>query len=223
MILTLAGQKGGTGKSTLAVHLAAEWQARGARVLLADLDPQGTALTWAEVAAEAGHAAPDVIAIGDNVRAALPGLAAGYDVTILDTAGRQGRRLAGALALADVALVPCQPSPADVWALTGTVELIDQVRELRPDLIAAIVINGRQRTALGAAARDALAAVGLPVARSELGRRVAFAEALAAGLGVTHYDRGDAALELGRLADEIEALAGLDLAGLTARGAAHGA
>jgi chromosome partitioning protein len=211
MILTLAGQKGGTGKSTLAINLAVEWMRRGKRVLLVDADPQGTTLTWSNVAAEAGVKAPTVIAMGDNLRQALPELAAAADVTIIDTAGRQSKRLAGALMLADVALLPCRPYPSDVWALAESVETVRTVQELRPELIAAIVINGKEaRTALGRGAREAVSSAGLPVLIADLCQRVAFAEACAVGKGVTTYaPKTPAAAELRAIVDEIEALTGL--------------
>lgn len=215
MLVTLAGQKGGGGKSTIAVNLAAEWLRRGRRVLLVDADPQGSALTWAEVAAERGHEAPAVVALGDNIRQALAGLAGGYEIVVVDTAGRQSARLAGALALADVALLPCQPSPADVWALAGSVETITAVQQLRPELRAAVIVNGKSRTAIARGVRSAIARTGLPVLGAELGQRVAFAEALATGQGITAYAPGSvAANELRRLADAVEDF-------VSAKGAAH--
>jgi chromosome partitioning protein len=208
MILTLAGQKGGTGKSTLAINLAVEWMRRGRRVLLVDADPQGTSLTWANVAAESGGDAPTVIALGDNLRHALPALAQAADVTIIDTAGRQSKRLAGALMLADLALLPCRPYPSDIWALAESVDTVRNVQEIRPELVAAIVINGMEtRTMMGRGARDNVAAAGLRVLASDICHRVAFAEACAAGKGVTTYaPKTPAAAELRSLADEIEAL-----------------
>lgn len=206
MIITLAGQKGGTGKSTLAINLAVEWMRRGKRVLLVDADPQGTALTWSNVAAESGVKAPTVIAMGDNLRQALPDLAAAADVTLIDTAGRQSKRLVGALMLADLALLPCRPYPSDVWALAESVETVRNVQELRPELLAAIVINGMEaRTALGRSARESVAASGLPVLGTDVCQRIAFAEACAVGKGVTTYaPKTPAARELKALIDEIE-------------------
>ncbi len=210
--ITLAGQKGGTGKSTIAVHLASEYQRRGYRVLVLDADPQGTALTWSEAAADAGWPSPSVLGVGDALRAQLPELGRGFDVVIIDTAGRQSKRLAGALALSDLALVPCKPSAPDVWSLTDTIELVERVREVR-DLEARIIVNEGNRTALAEAARTAIDAAGLDVMASTLGRRVAFAEALAEGRGVTMHAPGSvAALELANLADEIDALLGIEAA-----------
>lgn len=207
-IVAVAGQKGGTGKSTIACCIAAEWTARGRRVLLVDADPQGTALTWGEVAAEAGHAAPTVIAMGDNVRRDLPSVAAAYDLAVVDCPGRaDSPRARGPLLVADLVIIPCGPSAPDVWALAGTLETVRQAQEMRPELRAAVVLNRADRTAMTRSAREALEATGVPVLPASLGSRVAFPEALAAGRGVTSYAGGTvAANELRRVVDELEGM-----------------
>jgi chromosome partitioning protein len=214
MIITLAGQKGGTGKSTLACNLSVEWMRRGRRVLLVDADPQGTALTWASVAAESGSPVPTVIALGDNLRQALPELTQNVDITVIDTAGRLSKRLAGALLVADLALLPCRPNPSDIWALAESVETVRNIQSVREGLQAAIVLNGKEaRTALSRSARESIASAGLPVLATDLAQRVAFAEAAAVGKGVTTYaPKSPAAAELRALADEIEALTGMEVA-----------
>ena len=83
-IVAVIAEKGGSGKTTVAANLAAELAARGARALLVDADGQGSALTWAGIGAEAGHPGPRVLALGDNLRAVLPDLAAEHDWTIVD-------------------------------------------------------------------------------------------------------------------------------------------
>lgn len=210
LIIALGNGKGGVGKSTTAINLAVEWMRRGRRVLLVDADPQGTCLTWSNVALEAGIPAPTVVAVGDNVRQAVPELAANAEVILIDTAGRVGKRLAGALMIADLAVVPCKPFPADIWALAETVESIQAVQELRPELQAHILINGADtRTALSRDARDNISAAGLPVLQTKLLQRVAFAEACAAGKGITSYQpKSPAASEICALADEIEDMTG---------------
>lgn len=211
-IIAIAGQKGGAGKSTLAIHLAAEWHARGKRVVLVDADPQGTATTWADVATEGGHPAPMVVAMGDSLRRDVPKLAETADVVVLDLPGRAaGSRAVGGLVVADVAVLPCGPSPADLWALAGSVDVVREVRELRPELVAVVALNRADRSGLTKATIEGLADVGLPVLEQAIGARVVFAEAMAAGQGVTSYASGSvAANELRRLADEIEELAGFD-------------
>jgi len=209
-ILAVAGQKGGTGKSTIAINLAAEWHRQGLRVLLVDADPQATSATWAEVAAELERAAPAVVSLGDNLRRDVPKLAEAYDVVVIDAPGRAaGARQVGALLVADVVALPCGPAAPDVWALTGSVGAVREAMALRPELRACVVLNRADRSAMARQAHEALAGVGLPVLERSLGARVAFAEALAAGLGVTVYAGGTvAANELRQLAAEIESFAG---------------
>jgi len=204
MVVALAAEKGGCGKSTLAINLAACWHDLGLRVLLCDADPQGTAIQWAEVSEAAGVRGPSVIAAGDNLRTALGPLVAQHDVTVIDTPGRMGRRLAAAMMLADLVLVPAAPSTADVWALGGLLDTLEQAREIRPDLRAALVVNRADgRTRIGKASTDALAGVtDLERCPVTIATRVAFPEALAAGQGVTAHAPGSiAALELRKLAD----------------------
>lgn len=210
VIIALTGQKGGVGKSTVAIALAAELLARGRKVLLVDADPQGTVRTWGDVASEAGHPLPTIVAMGATMHRPeqLSRVAVGYDTVVIDCPPRHGEIQRSALMAADIALLPCGPSAADAWALTTSVELVADARALRTDLYAGILITRKQgRTALGKGARDVLAASGLPVLATEIGYRVAFAEALGAGQGVTAYAPRDlAAEEIRSLVDEVLAL-----------------
>lgn len=210
MIVALAGQKGGVGKSTVAVCIAAEALERGRSVLLVDADPQGTARTWADVALEAGNAAPTVVAMGATMHRPdqLPRVRQGFDLAIVDCPPRAGDVQRSALMVADVAILPCGPSAADAWALASSLELVAEARTLRPELVAAVLLTRVQaRTSLAKGAREVLAEAGLPVLHAELGYRVAYAEALAAGLGVTTYAPRDAAAdEVRGLVTELEAL-----------------
>jgi chromosome partitioning protein len=208
MIIALTGQKGGIGKSTTAVCLAALGVERGMRVLLVDADPQGTARTWGEVANEAGLPTPTVVAMGATMHkpGQLPSIAASYDLTVIDCPPRHGDIQRSALMIADVAVLPCGPSAADAWALTGAIDVVNEARTLRDQLRACILITRKQgRTALGKGARDVLESSGLPVLATELGYRIAYQEALAVGRGVTTYaPRDRAASELQSLFDELE-------------------
>jgi len=216
MIIALIGQKGGSGKTTAAIALAAEWHRRGRRALLVDADPQqGSTRTWGEVAAEQGHAGPTVVAMGAGLHRPdqLPALARAYDVAVVDCPGRLDAVQRAALMVADVAVIPCGPSAVDAWAVAGSVDLVAESRSLRPDLQAAILITRRvARTVIGTGARETLAECGLPVLATELGYRVAFQEAPASGLGLADYAPGSAAaLEVEALAGELEELHAVDL------------
>lgn len=218
MIVALTGQKGGVGKSTLAICIAAELMERRHKVLLVDADPQGTIRTWGEVAAEAGRPMPTIVSMGSTMHRAeqLPTVGMGYDDVVIDCPPRHGDIQRSALMAADLALLPCGPSSADAWALAASIDLINEAKALRADLESRIVITRKQvRTALGRSAREELEKSGVELLKSELGYRVAYAESLGAGQGVTAYAPRDAA------AQEVRALVGELLAWERQRSAAE--
>jgi chromosome partitioning protein len=208
MIIALTGQKGGIGKSTTAVSLAVAALTKGKRVLLVDADPQGTVRTWGDVAGEAGHEIPTVMAMGASMHkpGQLPDVASAYDLTVIDCPPRHGEIARSALMIADVAVFPCGPTAADAWALASAIETYREAAALRSSLKGCILITRKQgRTALGKSARAVLETSGLPVMKTELGYRIAYQEALACGQGVTSYAPRDAAArEINHLLEELE-------------------
>jgi AAA domain len=138
----------------------------------------------------------------------LPQISQGFDVVVIDCPGRQGRIQRSALMIADRVIMPCGPGALDAWALAESIDLVKEAQELREDLEAYVLITRKQaRTAVGEGAREALAEVGLPALRTELGFRVAYQEAPAAGQGVTTHDPASAAArEVRALCDELDAL-----------------
>lgn len=212
LVVSLTGQKGGAGKSTVATSLA--WQATtlGQRVLLVDADPQATSRTWADVGQEAGLELPTVVAMGATMHRPeqLPRVAQGFDLVVIDCPPRAGDVQRSALMASTLTLLPCGPSAADAWALASSLELVREAQTLRPELLAAVLLTRQQpRTAVGQSARQVLSGAGLPLLASELGYRVAYQEALAAGLGVTSYaPSSEAAAEVRALFDEVIHLGG---------------
>ncbi len=209
MIIACASVKGGAGKSTLTVNLAAEFLRRKRRVLIVDADPQGTSRVWAEIAAENKLPCPTVIAMGKDMHRTgqLDQVAAAFDVVIIDCPGRDGAVVRAALMMAALVLIPCGASPADAWALQQSLELIDEARCLRPELLAQVVITRRRATTLGKNARTDLQACGVPLLAAELSERVAYQAAMGAGRGVTTMTgQAEAVREIRRLADEVENL-----------------
>jgi chromosome partitioning protein len=221
-VIACAGQKGGGGKTTTAISIASEWHARKRRVLLVDADPQGSALTWATVGAEAGLSLPTVIKMGAGLHRPdqLPALAQNYDVTIIDCPPRHGEIQKAALMVADLVLLPCGPSTLDAWALAETVDLINLAQTVRKDLMAAVLITKKNaRTAIGQSAREVVASSGLQVLHTELAYRVTYQEAPAAGLGPTTYEPGSAAAaEVRGLVDELEQMLNKEREVLSATG-----
>jgi chromosome partitioning protein len=206
-VVTFAGQKGGVGKSTTAICLAAEALHRGLRVLLVDADPQGTIRTWAHVASQQELTAPTVIAMGAAMHRPehLPQVGKEFDLVVVDCPPREGAIQRSAMMITDLLVLPCGPSAADAWALATTLDTVQEAQSLRPELKAVILITRKQpRTALGKGARDVLEQSGLPVLKTELGYRIGYQEALAAGRGVSTYaPRSEAAQEITNLVNEL--------------------
>lgn len=212
MIVVLAGQKGGTGKSTTAVSIAVEWCARGLRVLLVDLDPQGSVRTWGDVAAEAKvQHTPTVVALGAGLHHHLPPLAAAHDLVVIDCPPRHGELQRAALVIADVALLPSGPDPTEVWGLTESAEIVRGAMAVRPQLVPRVLITRTdRRTVLGTQARGTLEQVAVPVLSTVLSRRITYPEAMGFGRGPTTHDpRSEASREVKRLVNELEQLAPL--------------
>jgi chromosome partitioning protein len=130
-------------------------------------------------------------------------VAEGYDLVIVDCPPRAGDVQRSALMVATLALLPCGPAAPDAWALASSLDVVREAQTLRPELVAAVLVTRKQgRTAIGKGARDVLEQSGLPVLRAELGYRVAYQEALAAGQGATGYE------PLSEAANEVRALFG---------------
>ncbi len=223
-IVALGGTKGGTGKSVIAISLAAELHRRGYRVLVADGDDrQRTSATWIDVAREQGQSCPELVCVGDDLDRELPLLAAGFDVTLLDLPGRLTRRITHAYGICDLVLVPCGPTAPDLWALSTTLEQIRDVQGVIPHLRASIVITRKPpRTVLARRAREVIEGDPLrgsvPVCRSELHALVPYPESLAAGLGPTTYaPESTAARETNALTVELTRMLGLPRSRPTSR------
>jgi chromosome partitioning protein len=200
MIAGLLNQKGGVGKTTLSVNLAASLTRTGARVLLIDADPQGSALDWA--AARQGDPLFSVVGLPrPTIHKEISRIGDGYDHIIIDGPPRVTDLVRSAILASDVVLIPVQPSPYDIWAADEVVKLIDEARVYKENLKAAFVINRKiANTAIGRDVREALAVYPVPALMATVTQRVVFAEAAAQGLTVYEIDQN------GLAAAEIEAV-----------------
>jgi chromosome partitioning protein len=212
-ILTIANQKGGSGKTCVAMTLAGAFGRRGFSVALVDGDEQGTATSWYASAPE-GKPFParvtNLAAARNNFSRPVRELVSEYEVIVIDTPGAmESPVLTQALAIADVALVPMIPAPGDLWATAPLIKLLDLVRGTNPGLKVRVVPNMVQGTSIAEDAMETLRDLGLEVATSSLGLRTAYRQAI--GLGCTVLDLKDpkAIDEVDKLTTEALELLGL--------------
>ena len=205
MIIAVMSQKGGAGKTTLALNLAAAMAERGRRVLVVDADPQQTAQDWAAVR----ESPPPFQVMGlakPVLHRDLPPIAADYDHVIIDGAPRNYEVARSAILAADIVLIPVQPSGADFWASRETVRLVQEARTFKETQKSAFVVSRKiGRTVLGREIADALAGFELPIMTAGTTQRIVYAQTLTAGSTVIESEpKGAAAEEIRAILRELK-------------------
>lgn len=205
MIIVVANSKGGVGKSTLAVHLAAWLSHQGHRVTLADCDMQQSSSEWIR------EACPEVRTVRlDNpnvILNELPALGQETDFVVADGPGSQTETSRALLLRADLAIVPCKASMLEVRALAKATDVLRQAQDIRGGLPKAVIVLSMvgKNYRLTQDMKDAAEALSLPMASNAMILRQIYADA--PGQGAVVWDMGararDAADEAGRLFQEI--------------------
>ena len=142
-IVLFGGEKGGTGKTTLATNMAAMLSLQGKDVLLLDTDRQGTASFWATVR-EDTEIEPRIACVqkfGKGLASQVRDLADRYDEIVIDAGGRDSMELRYSLGVADRAYIPVQPFQFDIWTIRQMDELVEMAQGLNENLQAFIVLN----------------------------------------------------------------------------------
>jgi chromosome partitioning protein len=181
LIITLAHQKGGVGKSTLATNLRGYFAGGGYKTALVDIDPQGSLSKLVRTFSDQDGREPEhVIERGSyKTYKDLLTLLEPYDIAVIDTPPYLSKELQDVFEITNVILVPCKASPLDFLAIGDTLDLIRQAKTKRKDLIAAVVmtmvITGTDFTTQ---IRTELEKTEFPVLKAEIGNRVAYMRSL---------------------------------------------
>lgn len=205
-VIAVLNQKGGSGKTTIATHLARALQLDGADVLLVDSDPQGSTRDWAAVREDQSLA---VVGIDrPTIERDIKHIAK-KDFVVIDGAPQAADLAVSAIKAADFILIPVQPSPYDIWATADLVDLVTQRIELTDGKLKAAFVVSRAiaGTKIGADVAEALAGYELPVLDSRIMQRVIYPTTAANGITVMDAEpNGSAAQEIRALATEIKAI-----------------
>jgi len=198
MIISFLNQKGGVGKTTLSIHIAANLSLLKYRVLLVDADVQGS-----------GDPIFNIVGLPKPIlHKELKSLSKGYDFVIIDGPPRVYDVARSAIVSSDLVLIPIQPSPYDVWAAKEVIDLIEEVSapisEIKK-IERAFVINRKiSNTAIGRDVIDALEQYKTPVLSSHICQRISYAESAAEGLTVMEDNKDQLAIkEINALTNEI--------------------
>lgn len=202
-IIAVLNQKGGCGKTTIAINLTHSFQNQGYKTLLVDSDPQGSARDWN--AENDGKIIPviglDRVSLANDIEA----IKNGYDFIVIDGAPSIAKLAAAAVKIADFILIPVQPSPWDIWATADLVDIIkarQEITEGKP-MAAFIVSRAIKNTKLSTEVIEALKQYELPVLNSYTTQRVIYPTSASEGQTVYVRTFNDATLEIDAIRNEI--------------------
>lgn len=208
-IITVANQKGGAGKTTLAMTLAGTLAKRGHKVLVVDADPQGTAMQWAGAAPENKPFPATVIGLANaknKLHQMLKPLVSDYDVIVIDCPPSVDEQASqSALLISDTCLIPLQPTPADMWATVGITELISKARLINSEIRAFAIANRTNTSSLGKQVLDVMRENTIEFFNAKLTNRTSFQEATIRGSipSMMGYSHKIAAAEIEAVVDEL--------------------
>lgn len=206
-VISILNQKGGSGKTTIAINLARAYQLQGHSVLLVDSDKQGSSRDWQS--ADPDNPIPLLVLDQVSIDRDIKKVIGQYDYIIIDGSPQATEIAIATIKASDFILIPMQPSPFDIWASNNLIELIEQGSATNPKLKAGIVLTRLvKNTKIGVEVGAVIGDFGLPVLTSNIGQRTCYP--FSASLGKTIFDterpNSEPVKEINSLANEINDL-----------------
>ncbi len=204
-VIALLNEKGGSGKSTVAINLACALHRAGRRVVLIDADTQGTARDWREASPE-GADLPPVVALDrpELLLSSIKTLSA--DIAIIDTPAKAEKMSANVVRIAHVVIVPVQPSAADIWASAAAVKLVNSKRDIGGEVECAFLAT--RVSSSTNLSREILSGewneYGIEMMSRSVSNRVSYAQSLSDGVSVYETRDGQARAEIDLIVQELE-------------------
>jgi chromosome partitioning protein len=203
IIISVLNPKGGSGKTTISTNIAFSIHKKGYSVLLVDSDPQGSARDWH--ASTENNPIPLISLDRPNNMKNISNLAREYDYVIIDGAAKLEDMIASTIKISDFILIPVQPSPYDLWAVSDLVEFIkarQEVTDGKP-LSAFVISRAIQGTKLGSEITKALNEYDLKLCKTNLTQRQVYPQTASEGLSIFDSFNTDAIAEINNLTNEI--------------------
>jgi chromosome partitioning protein len=202
-IISIVNQKGGVGKTTVAINLGIGLARRNFKVGFLDTDPQGTAFQWQSIE---GNVAFEVkhhpFRISSEI---IKEAKRNHNLLIIDTPPAIGEITSSALACSDLAIIPLAPSILDIWSSRATIDRVEEAGKINPKLKGRLLVSRKvPRTRLGRDGREAIEALEMDIFDTEISQRIAYVESMIAGVSVFQYaPRSEASKEIEELCEEI--------------------
>lgn len=196
--VAVLNEKGGSGKTTIATNIASAWHKEGRDVLLLDADPQLTALDWSDTGDTDGV---PVAQLGEsNLERDLPRVGQSFDLVVVDGAPRMGSLTASAVRVADLVVIPTQPTAPDIWSAETVVEVCETEGTPAVFVLSRAVVGTKEADV----ADEALASFEIPILDARTHHRIAYPRAMGQGISVLDLPGADkAASEIRALSDEV--------------------